>query len=120
MGLGLRERLRTGLGSMDEWLADKDKFEVTRMAQELRLPFTEVMTIGEVMRDEHYREREAFVPIHHPVAGEVVQPGAPLRVSGADWKTDAAPTLGQDTEAILINLGYTREDMSRLSAAGII
>lgn len=105
---------------MDEWLADKDKFEVTRMAQELRLPFTEVMTIGEVMRDEHYREREAFVPIHHPVAGEVVQPGAPLRVSGADWKTDAAPTLGQDTEAILINLGYTREDMSRLSAAGII
>ena len=105
---------------MDDWLADKDKFEVTRMAQELRLPFTEVMTTGEVMHDEHYRERETFVAVQHPVAGEVVQPGAPLRMTGFDWRTEAAPTLGHDTRELLGSLGYTAEDMVSLRAAGVI
>src|SRR5919206_552914 len=51
---------------MDEWLADKDRREVVRRAQELRLPFTEVMEPGEVMADPHHQERGSFVTVDHP------------------------------------------------------
>jgi crotonobetainyl-CoA:carnitine CoA-transferase CaiB-like acyl-CoA transferase len=80
---------------MDEWLADKDRHEVVRRAQELRLPFTEVMTPGEVMADPHHRERGSFVTVDHPGAGPVLQPGAPFRMHGTPWMTGPAPVLGE-------------------------
>ncbi|MBI2765343.1 MAG: CoA transferase [Chloroflexi bacterium] len=79
---------------MDEWLADRDRFTVTAAAQELRLPFTEVMEPGEVMADEHHRLRGSFVTVDHPVAGPLLQPGAPMRMSATPWVTGPAPVLG--------------------------
>jgi len=80
---------------MDEWLADKDRDAIVRAAQELRLPFTEVRTPAEVMRESHHVERGSFVTVDHPVAGPVVQPGAPIRMHGVPWVTGPAPALGQ-------------------------
>lgn len=85
---------------MDEWLADKERKEVVRMAQELRLPFTEVMRPGEVMKDPHHQERGSFVTIDHPGVGPVVQPGPPFRMHRTPWETLAAPTLGQHSAEV--------------------
>jgi crotonobetainyl-CoA:carnitine CoA-transferase CaiB-like acyl-CoA transferase len=80
---------------MDEWLADKDRDDIVRAAQDFRLPFTEVRTPAEVMREPHHLERGSFVTVDHPVAGPVLQPGAPMRLHGTPWATGPAPTLGQ-------------------------
>src|SRR5690606_21135217 len=75
---GLEELLETPNGNadaidavMDAWLADRDRFEVVRRAQELRLPFTEVLTPDEALRDPHLAERGFFVEIDHPVAPRI-------------------------------------------------
>ena len=86
---------------MDEWLADKTRREIVKRAQELRLPFTEVMEPGEVMADEHHKERGSFVTIDHPGAGPVFQPGAPIRFGARPWENLPAPTLGQHTAEVL-------------------
>jgi crotonobetainyl-CoA:carnitine CoA-transferase CaiB-like acyl-CoA transferase len=86
---------------MDEWLADKTRHEIVQRAQELRLPFTEVMEPGEVMADEHHKERGSFVTIDHPGAGPVFQPGAPIRFGATPWENLPAPTLGQHTAEVL-------------------
>lgn len=97
-----RELLATMMGHadevdaiMDEWLAGKTREEIVRQAQELRLPFTEVRTPGEVLQDEHYSQRGCFVTIDHPGAGPIRQPGAPFVMHGTPWEVGAAPTLGQ-------------------------
>jgi crotonobetainyl-CoA:carnitine CoA-transferase CaiB-like acyl-CoA transferase len=79
---------------MDEWLADKTRDEIVQAAQELRLPFTEVMTPGEVMADPNHRERGSFVEVEHPGAGRVLQPGPPFRMHGTPWRMGPAPMLG--------------------------
>jgi crotonobetainyl-CoA:carnitine CoA-transferase CaiB-like acyl-CoA transferase len=85
---------------MDEWLADKTRDEVVKTAQELRLPFTEVRTPGEVLRETHHRERKSFVKVQHPgMDGPLLQPGAPIRFSATPWEAKPAPTLGELTEA---------------------
>ena len=84
---------------MDEWLADKTREEVVSLAQDLRLPFTEVREPGEVMAELHHKERGSFVTIDHPGAGPVKQPGAPFRMSATPWVNRAAPMLGQHTGA---------------------
>jgi crotonobetainyl-CoA:carnitine CoA-transferase CaiB-like acyl-CoA transferase len=78
---------------MDEWLADKTRDDVVRMAQDLRLPFTEVREPGEVMAEPHHKARGSFVTVDHPGAGPVFQPGAPFRMSATPWETKPAPML---------------------------
>jgi len=86
---------------MDEWLAGRTRHEIVQRAQELRLPFTEVMEPGEVMADEHHRERGSFVTIDHPGAGPVLQPGAPIRMGATPWENRPAPMLGRHTAEVL-------------------
>ena len=82
---------------VDEWLADKTREAIVEQAQDLRLPFTEVRTPGEVMAEPHHKERGSFVTIDHPGAGPVLQAGAPFRMHGTPWAVAPAPMLGQHT-----------------------
>lgn len=105
---------------MDEWLADKTRREVVAAAQELRLPFTEVMTPGEVMDDPHHKERESFVLVSHPGAGPIQQPGAPFRMSASPWVTRPAPPLGEAGPDIFRLLALEPDDLARAYAAGVV
>lgn len=105
---------------LDEWLADKDKFSVAAMAQELRLPFTEVLTPAEVVATPHFQERESFIEVEHPATGPVLQPGPPFRMSEIPWQSGSAPLLGEHNAEVLSRLGYTSEEVARLRAAGVI
>lgn len=105
---------------MDEWLADKDRRDVVAAAQELRLPFTEVMEPGEVMADPHHQSRESFVTIQHPGAGPVLQPGAPFRMDDSPWQTAPAPTLGESNAAVLGPLAGATADVARLRAQEVV
>ena len=104
------EILETPMGHADEideimsrWLMKHDKFEVVRMAQEMRLPFTEVFTPEEIVNDNHLNERNFFVEVDHPLAGTVKQPGAPGMMTGTPWETKRAPLLGEHQDEILGN-----------------
>ncbi len=79
--------------AMDAWLADKRRVDIVEQAQELRLPFTEVMEPGEVMAEAHHKHRNSFVEVQHPVAGPIRQPGAPFRMSETPWVTGSAPAF---------------------------
>jgi len=104
------EILETPMGHADEideimsrWLMKHDKFEVVRMAQEMRLPFTEVFTPEEIVNDDHLNERNFFVEVDHPLAGTVKQPGAPGMMTGTPWETKRAPLLGEHQDEVLGN-----------------
>ncbi len=86
---------------MDDWLRDRDRADIVREAQVRRLPFTEVMLPGEVLSDPHHIARGSFVTLNHPVAGELLQPGAPIKFHGTPWQTGPAPALGQHTAEVL-------------------
>ena len=116
-GMGIEELLDAPMGNadaidaaMDAWMADKDKFEVVRRAQELRLPFTEVLTPAEILSDPHLEDRDFLVEIEHPVAPTARQPGAPARMSATPWRTARAPLLGEHTDEVLGELGSVTAD----------
>ncbi|MGH2600374.1 MAG: CoA transferase, partial [Dehalococcoidia bacterium] len=106
---------------MDGWLADKDKFEIVRRAQEMRVPFTEVMTPAEVLAEPHYEERGFWATVEHPEAGGLRQPGPPVRLERTPWETRRAPLLGEHNEAIYCGrLGLSRAMLPQLRAAGVL
>lgn len=44
----------------------------------------------------------------------------PILLDGADPRTEAIPALGQDTDAILAELGYTPEQIKHLRQEGVV
>lgn len=106
---------------MDPWLAQHDKRDIVRRAQELRLPFTEVLTPGEVMADPHHRQRGFWVEVDHPIAGKVIQPGPSIRMSRTPWETKRAPLLGEHNGLVYgERLGFTAQDLLILKDRGVI
>lgn len=102
------------------WLKDRNKWEVTREAQELRLAFTPVLSPAELLEDEQIKARGFFAKVVHPVMGEVTYPGAPAKLSGSPWQAGRAPLLGEHNEEIYGEIGYTKESLAKLRKKGII
>jgi crotonobetainyl-CoA:carnitine CoA-transferase CaiB-like acyl-CoA transferase len=80
-----------------------------------------VQTYPEVIADPQARANGFFVPIDHPTYGRMEVIANPINLS----KTPAtirkpAPELGQHTEEVLLEHGYTWEDITRFKGQGII
>ncbi len=75
----------------------------------------------EVAADPQVIENEYIVTVEHPTVGPIRVPGLPVRLSKTPGAVrTAAPDLGQHTEEVLLDLGYSWEDMERLRTAGVI
>jgi crotonobetainyl-CoA:carnitine CoA-transferase CaiB-like acyl-CoA transferase len=106
---------------MDPWLRTRRRSDIVRQAQELRLPFTEVMTPAEIAQDAHHRERDFWEQIDHPAVGRITQPGAPVHLSATPWRTVRSPLLGEHNRAIYCDrLGLTSTDLAELSDRGVV
>lgn len=108
---------------LDAWLATRNKWAAVEEAQELRLPFTEVLDPGEVVADRfgHHHERRIFTQVQHPAAGQILQVGWPIRMGNPQEELRRAPLLGEhNVDVYCGELGLARRTLARLSAAGVI
>ena len=102
------------------WLKEHDKWEITTLAQELKMAFTPVLTPGELADDEQLKARGFFVQAEHPAMGKVTYPGASFKMSETPSRIGKAPLLGEGNEAIYGGLGLSGEDLAALKKQGII
>lgn len=74
-----------------------------------------VTTFLEQTRDPQLWENEYIVKFNHPVQGEIEVVGMPVQLSESPGQIRAlAPQLGQHTEEVLLDSGYSWEDIARL------
>ena len=103
------------------WLSQHDKFEAVTRAQELRLPFAEVLDIPEVLLDEQHAARDYIVELDHPVAGVTGQPGFVFQSSETPWQTSRAPLLGEHCAELYGELlGFTADELRALRERKVI
>jgi CoA:oxalate CoA-transferase len=106
---------------LSAWLAQFDKFEAVRRAQELRHPFTEVLDPSDLFEDEQFKARAFFRPLEHPSAGTFPHVGPPIQMSETPWRVVRAPLLGEHNSEILRGrLGLEQPDIDVLAEARII
>ena len=117
---GRRENCEELIRILDEVFASKTIEEWERRCREHHLIYSRVQTPAEVINDPQALANDFFVDLPHP-AGTVKIINSPLnfRQNPASVKTPA-PELGQHNEEILLDLGYSREDIIRLNEQRII
>jgi crotonobetainyl-CoA:carnitine CoA-transferase CaiB-like acyl-CoA transferase len=61
------------------------------------------------------------VEVDHAVLGRIKTHGLPVKLQRTPGQVrQAPPTLGQHSEAILCEMGYTRDEIGQLAATGVI
>jgi len=80
-----------------------------------------MLTLDELEHDPQIRARNMIVEVETPSGDKVKQVGISVKLSETPGSIrSVAPALGQHTDAILADLGYTREDVTRWRGEGAI
>jgi crotonobetainyl-CoA:carnitine CoA-transferase CaiB-like acyl-CoA transferase len=83
--------------------------------------FCSVQQIREVPDDPQALENDYLVPFLHPVQGPITIPGYPVQFSKCQAGTrSAAPRLGEHTDLVLRNLGYSEHEIVKLKKGKVI
>jgi len=122
MTVEMRWKNRDQLDSMiREWALNRSRHEIWEGLRDIAYFGAPVLSIGEVIEDQHIKERHAFIERNHPTAGPttLLAPWIHLSKTPASICNDA-PVIGQHTDEVLSRLlGLTKEELSTLRAQGI-
>jgi crotonobetainyl-CoA:carnitine CoA-transferase CaiB-like acyl-CoA transferase len=103
------------------WTADRTRDEIYRRALEERSTLAPILTIPEVLAEEHLRERDAFRRLDDPRAGALTYTGPPFRPSEGEWELRPAPRLGEHNAAVYGELlELSAQEIVLLRQAGVI
>ncbi|HTM77476.1 MAG TPA: CoA transferase [Devosia sp.] len=106
---------------VSQWTMTRTKQQAMTELGDAGVPASAVFDTLELQNDPYLRKRGTFVTVNHPVRGEVVVPGWPVKLSDSSVTITAPPLLGADTADIYTKLlGMTPEVMEALRAEGII
>jgi len=106
---------------IDEVLATKDRDEWRKRFNENGCICGLVQSPEEVIADPQALANDFFVEIDHPVAGRLKLVNTPIRFSqNPAIIKGPAPQVGQHTEEILLDLGYSWDDITGLKEQKVI
>jgi benzylsuccinate CoA-transferase BbsF subunit len=122
MDLAARQAARGEIdAALERWTSAQDAGAVTARLRAAGVEATAVRSAMDVARDPHVEARGFVEPIEHPSHGRRPYAGPPWRIEGAPVEPHRpAPRLGEHTEAVLAELGYSPDAIAELARSGAL
>jgi crotonobetainyl-CoA:carnitine CoA-transferase CaiB-like acyl-CoA transferase len=80
-----------------------------------------VQDFEDVVNDPQVAHNELIQTVHHPKAGDVKVIGMPVKFSGTPGTIRLAPPLvGEHTDSVLAEAGFTNEQIAEFHAEGVV
>ena len=106
---------------LDEAFATATREEWGQRLDAHGLIWAPVQDLEEVIQDPQVRANAYFTTIEHPTVGPYETVDTPLKFGRGDVRARGpAPELGQHTEEVLLEAGYTREEIATLREQGVM
>jgi crotonobetainyl-CoA:carnitine CoA-transferase CaiB-like acyl-CoA transferase len=91
------------------------------LLRSLSVPCTPVRSVADFVEDDHFAALGILVPLPHPDIPDLRVVGAPLNLDGIrPTSRRPPPRLGEHTEEVLAELGYSAEEMDELSRRRVV
>jgi len=108
------------LGILQEILLTRTTAEWLEVLEAHDVPAAPVRTIEALFDDPQVKHNEMVVELRHPKLGRIRQMGIPVRLSVTPGRlVRPAPMLGQHTEEVLREYGFSPEEVAELKAKGV-
>ena len=112
------EELDAAIGA---WTLSRPVAEVLAILGEARVPAGKVYTAKDIAEDPHYRARDMILSQTTRDGYQVEVPGVVPKLLGTPGTVrSSAPRLGDDTDAVLGELGFSTQDIAALRGRKVV
>jgi formyl-CoA transferase len=103
------------------WSAQRTTQEVLDRLSEVGVPAGKIYTAKDIVEDPHYRARDMILKQQTRDGYEIEVPGVVPKLMGTPGTVrSSAPKLGEDTDAVLREIGFTDAQLDALREKGAI
>ena len=103
--------------TIEEWLKDKTKYEAVDILRKFDIPCAPVLSMKELANSPDLRMSGSIVEVDHKVRGKYLTIGSPIKFSDLEIEVGLSPLLGEHTNEVLTDLGYSADDIAKLHTA---
>ena len=103
--------------TIEAYIADKTKFEAVDIFRKFDIPCAPVLSMKELLHDKSLRASGSIVEVPHKVRGSYFTVGSPIKFSDMKPVVTASPLLGEHTDEVLAELGYTADQIAGMHTA---
>jgi len=108
-------------GAIDAWTLTQSVQQVLDVLGAAGVPAGKVYTAKDIVEDLHYRARDMILSQTTRDGYEVEVPGVVPKLMGTPGTVrSSAPGLGDDTDAVLQELGYSTQDIAALRGRKVV
>ncbi|MEN3296466.1 MAG: formyl-CoA transferase [Burkholderiales bacterium] len=113
-------RLMSIFATVEEWTMSKTKFEAMDILNKYDIPCGPILSMQEIAKEPSLRATGTVVEVDHPTRGKYVTVGNPIKLSDSPTEVTRSPLLGEHTEEVLAQLGYTKDEITALREERVI
>ena len=107
--------------AIEAWTQTRSVSEVLAALAQASVPAGRVYTAKDIVEDPHYRARDMILKQQTRDGHEIEVPGIVPKLMGTPGQVrSSAPGLGDDTDAVLAELGMGAEQIARLRASKVV
>jgi formyl-CoA transferase len=112
--------LKEIFAEIERWTMTKTKFEAMDILNKYDIPCGPILSMKEIAEDESLRKTGTIVEVDHPVRGKYLTVGNPIKLSDSPTDVTRSPLLGEHTDEVMTELGYSAQQIAALRTAGAI
>jgi formyl-CoA transferase len=113
-------RLKQVFETIEQWTMTKTKFEAMDILNEHDIPCGPILSMKELAHEPSLRATGTIVEVDHPKRGKYLTVGNPIKLSDSPTEVTRSPLLGEHTEEVMAEFGYTPDEIRFLRGAGAI
>jgi formyl-CoA transferase len=107
-------------GRIEEWTKTKTKFEAMDILNKYDIPCGPILSMKEIAEEPALRATGTVVEVDHPTRGKYLSVGNPIKLSDSVSEVKRSPLLGEHTDQVLEQLGYSQKEIAALREAKVI
>ncbi len=114
-------RLNEIFERIEQWTMTKTKFEAMEILNQDDIPCGPILSMKEIAEDESLFATGTLVRVDHPMRGEYITVGNPIKLSDSPSDVARSPLLGEHTQEILRDvLGFSDSQVDEIEGSGAL